>query len=177
MKLLQNAASRKAALEGTVIAIDPSSGGEDSKTGEASVAGFAIMKAARIQESGTLHFPVEKVVAKRLRNVFSVLKEKWPDDSWDLLVLEDIRGYKAQQSLIQSCGVYIVGLDSKEFFQPNVSTWKAIARAWGGYVKSDETDAVYMLYATVAIALGWKSSLKAAAKEEVIAKAKELVLG
>lgn len=175
MKLLQNAASKRAAKEGTMLCIDPTSGGTDSK-GNVSVAGFAVFKGGKLVESGTIGFPQEKVVFKRLRNVLDAITKFFAEREFDLLVLEDIRGFKAQQSLIQSCGVYIVGIQSKEFFQPNVQTWKAVARMWGGYTKSDEQDAIYMGYAAIAIALGWKAKSPVAEKESIIAKAKELTL-
>lgn len=172
MKNLQNAASKKAALGGTMLCIDPTSGAT-GRNGEKSVAGYAIFDKGELIESGIIEFPEEKVVFKRLRNVRAELDSEFGGQLFDLLVLEDIRGYKAQQSLIQSCGVYIVGLESKEFFQPNVSTWKAVAKSWGGYVKDDEQDAIYMGYATIAIALGWKSKMKQAEKDDIIERAKE----
>jgi hypothetical protein len=173
MRLLQNAASKKAALKGKMLCIDPSSGGS-SKKGEKSVAGFALFEDGVLEESGTLEFPTEKEVYKRLKNVRDEVRSAFTD-VYDLLVLEDIRGYRAQQSLIQACGVFITSVDCKQFFQPNVQTWKSIAKHWGGYVKSDEQDAIYMGYATVAIALGFHSKLKAGEKEELIIKAKEVV--
>lgn len=173
MRLLQNAASKKAALKGSMLCIDPSSGGS-SKKGEKSVAGFALFDEGILVDSGTIEFPEEKVVYKRLHNVRDITRESF-SDRYDLLVLEDIRGYRAQQSLIQACGVFITSIDCKEFFQPNVQTWKSIAKHWGGYEKSDEQDAIYMGYATIAIALGFHSKLKTAEKEEIIVKAKEHV--
>ena len=172
MKNLQNAKSKKAALKGTMLVIDPSSGGT-SKKGEDSEAGWAYFCEGRLDSSGTIGYPREKVVFKRLRNV----SEHWrsQENTYDLFVIEDIRGYRAQQSLIQACGVYITSIDFEEFFQLNVQTWKSIAKQWGGYVKSDENDAIYMGYATVAIALGYHSKLKAAEREEVINKAKGVV--
>lgn len=172
MKLLQNAASKKAVLEGRMLCIDPSSGGS-SKRGDKSVAGWAEFNAGILVGYGTIEYPDEKEVFKRLKNVKKALEDKFGNDHFDIFVLEDIRGYRAQQSLIQSCGVYIVSLSCSEFFQPNVQTWKSVARLWGGYVKSDEQDAIYIGYATVAIALGYVSSLKPDQKERIIAKAKE----
>ena len=171
MKLLQNAASKKAALGGNMLVIDPSSGGS-SKKGEKSEAGFAVFEEGKLVKSGTVEYPTEKVVFKRLKNIKGV----WENNLhlYDLFVLEDIRGYRAQQSLIQSCGVYIATIRFNEFFQLNVKTWKSIAKLWGGYVKSDENDAIYMGYATIAIALGYHSKLKAADREVIINKAKEV---
>ena len=120
MILLQNAASRKAALSGSMIVIDPTSGATDKK-GNKSVAGYAVFQGGALVDSGTIEFPEEKIVFERLRNVAAELKHI--HDHYDLLVLEEIKGYKAQASLIQACGVYIVGIDSSEFFQLNVSTW------------------------------------------------------
>lgn len=172
MKNLQNAASKKAALKGTMFVIDPSSGGS-SKKGEKSVAGWAYFCEGKLVDSGTTEYPAEKVVFKRLKNVSDHWRSQ--ENTYDLFVLEDIRGYRAQQSLIQACGVYITSIDFNEFFQVNVQTWKAVARLWGGYEKSDEQDAIYMGYATIAIALGFDSKLKVALKEEIIEKAKEVV--
>ena len=183
MRLHQNAASKRAALKGTMLAIDPTSGGT-SKAGEKSVAGYAIFVEGKLHRSGTIEYPEEKVVFKRLKNVFKELKSKFTT-SFDLLVLEDIRGWKAQQSLIQSCGVYIVGLDYNEFLQLNISTWKAVAKHWGGYFKDDEQDAIYMGYAAIAIALGYVSAKPKALsakehnenKDRIINEAKEIVNG
>jgi hypothetical protein len=173
MRLLQNAASKKAALGGSMLCIDPSSGGS-SKKGEKSVAGFALFEGGTLVESGTIEFPEEKVVFKRLHNVRDEVRQTFTE-TYNLFVLEDIRGYRAQQSLIQACGVFITSIDFKDFFQPNVQTWKSIAKHWGGYVKSDEQDAIYMGYATIAIAMGFHSKLKPDKKAEIINQAKELV--
>ena len=174
MKNLQNAASRVAALEGSMLVIDPSSGGT-SKRGEKSCAGWATFFEGKLIGSGILEYPSEKVVFKRLKTLRRYVTDFFDGDLYELFVLEDIRGYRAQQSLIQSCGVYITSIDFEEFFQINVKTWKSIAKQWVGYVKSDENDAVYMGYAAVAIALGYNSKLKPDKRMEIIEKAKGVV--
>jgi len=183
VKLHQNASSKRAALTGTMICIDPTSGGT-SKAGEKSVAGYAIFRKGQLLKSGTIEYPEEKVVFKRLKNVFNEIRSQFKG-TYELLVLEDIRGYRAQQSLIQSCGVYIVGLKYNEFLQLNISTWKAVAKHWGGYFKDDEQDAIYMGYAAIAIALGYVSAKPKALtakvhqenKDRIINEAKEIVYG
>jgi hypothetical protein len=155
-----------------MLVIDPSSGGT-SRKGEKSLAGWAYFESGVLVESGVIEYPTEKIVFKRLKNVYEYWKKSLL--KYDIFVIEDIRGYRAQQSLIQACGVYIATIPFDEFFQVNVKTWKSIATKWGGYVKSDENDAVYMGYATVAIALGYHSKLKVEEKETIIEKAKEVV--
>jgi len=173
LKLLQNAASKKAALTGWMLCIDPSSGSENTK-GEKSEAGWAMFHEGKLLDSGTLKFPAEKVVFKRLRNIKEELYKIPNIEKTELFVIEDIRGYRAQQSLIQACGIFIDRTPSNEFFQVNVQTWKAVARVLGGYIKGDEEDAKYMGYATVAIAHGWKATIKEVEKKEnIIQKTKE----
>ena len=182
MKLLQNAASRKAVLGKRMLCIDPSSGGLD-KHGGRSLAGWAMFYAGKLEASGTLSFSEDKAVFKRLRSVKEAVSTIPDTEDVSILVIEDIKGYRAQQSLIQSCGIYIDRIESEEFFQVNVQTWKSVAKYWGGYVKDDEQDAIYMGYAAVAIACGWRASKPKGVtakeheedKQRIIAEAKAIV--
>jgi hypothetical protein len=90
----------------------------------------------------------------RLVSLQQVFKEEFSDPV-DVLVLEDIWGYIASQSLVQACGVIIGSVGTPHVIELNVSTWKAVATRLGGWEKGDESDAIYMGVAAMCLADGY----------------------
>lgn len=159
-------------LNGTMLCIDPSSGGTNRK-GEQSNAGWAIFKKGRIWSSGILELDHGESKGVRLRAIGKCMMESF--DEYDILAIEDINGYKAPQALIQSCGVYISSTTTDGLIEMNSRTWQAIANRLGGWVKSDEEDAKYIGWAAIAFALGYDQKDSEADREETLIKVRKLM--
>ena len=153
MSKTQSKMHKKKILEGKFLSIDPSSGAIGAD-GKASEAGWAVFENGRLTTSGTIDINESGAKQNRLRNLLEIIQREFTDE-YDLLVLELIKGWRAQQSLIQSTGVVIAGINSEATFEINVTSWQAIARRLGTWEKSDEGDAVHIGAAAIAWALDY----------------------
>lgn len=146
-------AHKRHLLTGKVLAIDPSSGAYNRKTGEKTQGGWALFDNGMLLTSGV--YNVDGVTKnERLVSLQKVFLEEFKGDI-DVMVLEDIWGYIASQALVQACGVIIGSVGTSSVIELNVSTWKAVATRLGGWVKGDENDAIYLGVAAMCIAQGY----------------------
>ena len=171
-RFFSSAKSKKLALNGTMLCIDPSSGGV-TKGGQKGVSGWALFEAGELKESGTIGFEGSKLTFERVKEVGKKFSHIF--DKVDILVIEEIKGAKAQKSLIQACGAIIAAVEWDSVFEINVRTWQSIANKLGGWIKTDEDDAIYLGYAALAIAKGYHSGLAEKAKLEILEQTKELM--
>ncbi len=140
-------------MTGKVLAIDPSSGAYDRKTGHKTQGGWALFDQGQLVSSGV--YDVDGAAkAERLASLHTVFVEEFQSEV-DVLVLEDIWGYIASQALVQACGIIIGSVGTSHLIELNVSTWKAVATRLGGWIKGDESDAIYMGVAAMCIADGY----------------------
>jgi len=174
---------KKYILEGSFLAIDPSSG-------KTSAAGWALFKGGILMEAGIIEVCSVSAKQHRLKALLKKLQERF--DLVDLLVIENIEGRMAPKVLIQACGVFIAGIESKVYFEMNIRTWQSIAEKLGGWKKTnkagkvrgdpdgnegDEYDAMYIGWAAIALALGYDTRQKAAEREPFIDKTRERMNG
>jgi hypothetical protein len=131
-------------LNGTVLAIDPASGGS-------SLPGWAAISKSKMIKSGTLPIPPGPV-QDRLREVYEQLETTDPD----VLVIERIRGSSAHEHLRWSVGVCIAACRPVILLEMPISTWKKYAGK--NHKKGDENDARAIGEALIAIALGKAAS-------------------
>ena len=164
---------RKAITEGSMLVLDPSSGGTSNK-GVESNAGWAVFKEGKLAESGILELDHGEKKEVRLRRLGAFMLSDFGHH--DLFVIEDITGYKAPKTLIQACGGLITNTKSDGLIEMNVRTWQAIALRLGGWEKSDEADAIYMGWACVAFALGYNQKDTEDRRECVLKEVRELML-
>ena len=170
---------RKYILEGTFLAIDPSSG-------KSSAAGWALFKEGKLYSSGTVEICSIAAKEMRLRAIMECVQADFKPV--DLLVIENIEGRMAPKILIQAAGVYIASIQSKAYFEMNIRTWQSIAEKLGGWKKTnksgtvrgdcngnegDEYDAQYIGWAAIALALGYDTRQKEADREPYIELTKQ----
>lgn len=123
----------KLILSGTVVAIDPSSGGS-------SAPGFAIFKQGQLSMSGELDIPSSKPIQERLRILYdqaAALTLEPPD----LLLIEEIKGAMAHEFLKWAVGVTMAAVRAPIYLGVPINCWKAVAQVTPGYVKGNDTDA------------------------------------
>ena len=121
-----------AIMRGTLLVIDPSSGGS-------SLPGYACYKAGQLKKSGVVPLDVDDIQG-RLRALYDYLLLSNPD----VLAIERIGGPKAHRHLWWSVGVSIAAANPVALIEVPVSTWKKHAREGGVWTKGDEQDALAM---------------------------------
>lgn len=144
---------QKVLTQGKFLAIDPSSGSISRSTGERSNAGWAIFEQGRLSSSGIITIDGTNKT-QRLQDLANTLLVEF-DESFDLLILEDIWGYIAPQTLVQACGVIIATSGAVNTVEVNVKQWQGVANRLGGWTKGDENDAVWMGVAAICLASGY----------------------
>ena len=159
-------------LEGSMLVIDPSSGGT-SRKGEQSNAGWAEFKNGKLKASGIIELDHGKYKEDRLRAISDCLRSEFKAN-YDLMVIENIEGYGAAKTLIQACGAFICSTNGR-LIEMNVKTWQAIANRLGGWVKGDEADAIYIGWACVAFALGYNQKESEEQREEFLKEVRKLM--
>lgn len=123
-------ATQQAINEGTMLAIDPASGGS-------SQAGWALFKGGVLVNAGVID--VEKGnIGHRLRQTYSALVE----DTVDVLAIERLRGSRCHVYLLWSVGVIVAAVEHIHLVEVPVPKWRAYAKATGTWTKSDDQDAV-----------------------------------
>lgn len=139
-KLVSQVKANAAILrEGNVLAIDPSSG-------KTSPPGYSYWEAGSLLEYGDVKVNSAKPVQQRLGEIVDCLVAEFP--SVDVLVIEQIRGQKAQPALQWSIGALLDGFRPPIFIEVPLWSWKAVAKSTPNYTKRDDLDAV-MIGSTV----------------------------
>jgi len=125
---------RERILTGTVIAIDPSSGGTSQP-------GFAIYKAGEIVTSGDLDLPSKRPIYERLQLLHERVMKLTPEPP-DVFVIEQIRGQRfSHHFLLFSIGATIAAARTPRVIEIPLNVWRALAKATPGYIKADCMDA------------------------------------
>lgn len=140
-------------LEGVAVCIDPSVGSRSSQPG------YAVSRQGELVESGTFRIPPDKPIHMRLRLLATQLRRLYTKYDPDVLVYEDIPAVRygggnanSHSSLIKAVGA-ILSVPGPELCVGILpSSWKANART--EYEKSDENDAIEILYVIVELARG-----------------------
>lgn len=134
-------------LEGTVLAIDPSSGSMKGK--QQSYPGYAIFKEGALSESGIITMNGKLSIDKRLTALYDQLRLEWPNPP-DVLIIEKIRGREAHDYLKWAVGTTIAAIRAKNLIEMPVTTWRSIAGK--EHKKSDQNDAEAIGRAAVELA-------------------------
>ena len=127
---------------GRVLAIDPSSGSIDRKSGTRSEAGWAVFEAGQLAASGIIQIEGSNV-KQRLESLVETLTNDF-EEAFDVLVIEDIWGYIASKTLVHAAGLFIAHIKTPYYVEMNVKTWQGIATRLGVWTKSDENDAIFI---------------------------------
>lgn len=144
-------AHRKAILEGTVLAMDPSSGSFNQKKKEQSYPGYALFREGELVESGVVDLNGQELnIWERLRELYDCLENDF--DVPDVLIIERIRGRVAHQYLKWSVGIIGTAVRAPVVIEMPVSTWRSFAGK--DHEKSDENDAIAIGTAAVKLARG-----------------------
>lgn len=133
--------------EGTVLAIDPSSGGS-------SLPGYALFHAGILVVSGVIEFPKPKRdIYQRLQYLYDKVNALSPVPP-DVLVIEQIHPKMAGKELSWAVGTSIAAARSPITIEVPLNIWKAVAKATPTYVKDDESDARMIGTCVVMLAQG-----------------------
>lgn len=138
---------KQAFLAGTVLYIDPASGGTSQP-------GWAYTEGGVLIDSGVLQL-VKSDIATRLLDLFAQLS--YPQFKYgapDLLVIEELRGRMVHPYLHWSAGVSVTAIDAEAVLEIPIVCWKAFAAADPEYTKSDEEDARAFAHTCLALARG-----------------------
>ncbi len=115
-------------LNGTVLAIDPASGGT-------SLPGWAYWNKGSHVSAGVLAI-APGCIQERLHSLYQSLAGRRPD----VLLIERIRGKMAHEYLRWACGVIIAATNPLVLIEVPISTWHK--NAGPDHVKNDMNDAV-----------------------------------
>lgn len=120
---------------GTLLAIDPSSGGGSNP-------GYAIFKQGKLIEKGEIKIPSKLKIDIRLRLLYAKLS-KLCEDPPDVLAIEEIRGTMSHVFLLWAVGVTLSAISCAVFFEVPINVWKALVKAGEipGYEKDNDADA------------------------------------
>lgn len=142
MDTIEDAARRHGAaiLSGTVLAIDPASGGTSDP-------GWALYHRGELIGSGVVPLGMDRV-QHRLRDLYLVLREF----EADVVVVERIRGARAHPYLLWSVGVAVAATATKVLLELPVSCWKK--HVGKDHIKGDEADAIAIGATLIAMAGG-----------------------
>lgn len=139
---------RQLILNGTVLAVDPSSGSY-TKTNGQSYPGYALFKAGKLVDSGIIEMDGKDTdIWERLRELYDCLHKEFPKP--DVLVVEQIRGGFAHQYLKWSVAVIATAVRAPVVIEMNVKIWKSYVDT--SYLKTDEQDAIWIGKALLRIA-------------------------
>ncbi len=118
-------------LNGTLLAIDPSSGSVGSQPG------YAIYERGKLTESGTIDLNPKYNLATRLVLLGNQIREISADI--DVMAIEQV--WK-NNSLLKSCGAIISNFYGVKTIEVPAINWCKAKD--GDYVKTDECDAIYI---------------------------------
>jgi hypothetical protein len=120
-------------LKGTLVSIDPSSGGTSRP-------GFAVLRAGELITSGEI--PIPKIdIYQRLQILYEHVT-KLTNEVPDVFAIEMIRGQRfAPHQLLWSVGTTIAAARTTNIIEIPLVAWKAVAKADPHYFKGDAQDA------------------------------------
>jgi hypothetical protein len=155
---------------GSVLAIDPSSGSYSSQPG------YAIYKNGQLDDSGIVEIHSGDHISNRLHRLAKALKEEFDEPA--LLITENIPPFMAEKgtspfatrnviSLHQSVGV-IMSVWDVPVITVSPRTWRSFIP--DGYMKDDEHDAIMIGWAAVQYAKRLEGETKEEIPEDVIIK-------
>jgi hypothetical protein len=134
-------------LAGTVIALDPSSGGTSNP-------GFSIWVAGELLTSGEITFGKKRLpVYERLQILYDRVSKLTPNPP-DVFALEMIRGQGGFSShfLHWAIGASVAAARTPNVIEVPMHVWKAVAKATPGYIKGDAADAECIGHALILLA-------------------------
>jgi hypothetical protein len=143
--LLDRAVRKHAKLitTGHVLAIDPSVGSKDSQPG------YSYWIAGELEDSGLIHLGSAATgsIPQRLHRLRTTLEAEWAPD---ILVVEriviNIKAAKSYHGPAVLKMNQAIGACMSQWGVPTIEvspmSWKATAKRWGRYEKSDENDAI-----------------------------------
>lgn len=134
--------------QGIVVGIDPSIGSRSSQPG------YAVAREGIIIESGILPINPNLTMWLRLQKLSYHIRKLYREWDPDVLVFEDIPSQRhgggnanAHASLLKAVGV-VLSISGPEGYIPmSPQSWKRMTRST--YVKSDEADAVEILWIAI----------------------------
>ncbi len=134
-------------LTGTVVYIDPASGGSSQP-------GWAYSEGGVLLASGVLKIGKDHIT-NRLVDLYDQLSYPlFKYGAPDLLVVEELRGRMVHPFLHWSVGVTVVALTAEAVLEIPITCWKAFAEADADYTKGDEADARAFAHTCLALARG-----------------------
>lgn len=139
---------RELILSGTMMSVDPSSGGPGSNPG------WALWEQGRFVKSGMISIVGSRATPSRLG---TLLEQVSTFNTPDIMIVEDvgiIRGKfpTMNKSLIWSVGVVLAALKPKVVVEIMPKSWQKYTDK-DTYIKSDENDAVMLGWAAICMAL------------------------
>ncbi len=121
-------------LNGTLLAIDPSSGGT-------SLPGFAVFKAGELLTSGTLELGRKKLsIYDRLQLLYPAIVQL-TDGPPSVLAIEMIRGQNFSSHYLHWAIGTTIAASQAPTIEVVQHAWKALAKVSPGYFKGDQQDA------------------------------------
>ena len=132
-------------MNGSVLAIDPSSGGT-------SLPGFAVYEGGELQSSGVITFPKPKRdIYQRLAFLYDKVHAIMPLPP-DILIIEEVHKSISGADLQYAIGVTTAAVRAPVTLQLPINVWKALAKTRPGYAKSDTADAELIGEAAILLA-------------------------
>ncbi len=146
-------ANRHKILTGTVLAIDPSSGGS-------SLPGFAVFRAGELLTSGEIEFPKKQDVYTRIQRLYDEIR-KLADP--DVLAIEEIRGATFSHMYLRwAVGVSIAAGKAPVSVELPITVWKQLAKVMPGYIKGNAMDAECIGHSLILLARKFTEELESA---------------
>lgn len=144
-------------LNGTVLAIDPSSGGSSQP-------GWALFKAGQLVGQGEIQLPSKRTINDRLQVLYDEVY-KLTDTRPDMLILECVsKGTMAHPFLVWSIGTVIAAARAHAMTECPINVWKAVAKAMHEYEKTNASDAVLIGQSLILLAQKFHEEKQAGAK-------------
>lgn len=132
--------SLDAILTGTLLSIDPSTGSGTS------MPGYAVFKAGKLVESGTIDLDIKGNRAQKLYEINRTLREDFGEYKFDAIAVENIGYFVAKMSpralisLQRAVGAIIAAHPTENLIEVPSNVWQK--HVYKGYVKGDREDAV-----------------------------------
>jgi hypothetical protein len=122
-------------LTGTLLAVDPASGGT-------SLPGFSVWKAGELLTSGTIPLGKKRLpVYERLQLLYPGICEL-TDGPPDVFGIEMIRGQGFSSHFLHwAIGCSVAAARTPNVIETPMHVWKAVAKVTPGYIKGDAMDA------------------------------------
>lgn len=143
-------------LQGTLLCIDPSSGGT-------SLPGFSVFVAGELITSGTLVLGERKMpIYERLQLLYPAIVELTSGPP-DVFAIEMIRGQGfSSRYLDWAIGASMASARTANVLELPMHCWKAVAKVTPGYFKGDQQDAECIGWAMVLLAQKFKEESEVA---------------